>query len=167
VVLTPALLSTTRIITLWDVLYLKLGKDPHKTIGLFHNLRPWQAKIVALMGELRAFPGGRAIVREGDVGDSMYVIINGGAEVQVDSGGQRRVVRSLGRGDVFGEMGLIRQHERTADVVAMGDVEVMVMDERFLTRIERRYPRIAVKILKNVSRILSDRLQQETQRLSA
>jgi hypothetical protein len=165
VALTPALLSTTRIITLWDVLYLKLGTDPHKTIGLFQNLRPWQAKIVALMGELRAFPGGRAIVREGEVGDSMYVIINGGAEVQVDSGGHRRVVRSLGRGDVFGEMGLIRQHERTADVVAVGDVEVMVMDERFLTRIERRYPRIAVKILKNVSRILSDRLQQETQRV--
>ncbi|HEY5611256.1 MAG TPA: cyclic nucleotide-binding domain-containing protein, partial [Thermoanaerobaculia bacterium] len=162
--LTPAFLSTTRIITLWDLLYLKLGKDPHKTIGIFENLRPWQAKIVALMGELRSFPNGQAIIREGDVGDAMYVIIDGRAEVRVDSGGQSRRVRELGRGDVFGEMGLIRRHRRSADVIAAGDVEVMAMDRRFLSRVQRRYPRIASKIFLNIARILSDRLQQETQR---
>jgi hypothetical protein len=161
---TPALLSTTRIITLWDLLYLKLGKDPHKTIGIFEDLRPWQAKIVVLMGELRSFPGGQAIIREGEMGDAMFVIINGRAEVRVDAGGQSRRVRELGRGDVFGEMGLIRRHQRTADVLATDQVEAMAMDWRFLSRVQRRYPRIASKIFLNIARILSDRLQQETQR---
>jgi CRP-like cAMP-binding protein len=164
ILLTPALLSTTRIITLWDVLYLKLGKDPHKTIGIFHDLRPWQAKIVALMGELRSFPSGKAIFRQGETGNAMYVIINGRAEVSFGTGRERRRIRELVRGDVFGEMGLIRHNQRTADVLAVEDVETMAMDERFLARLQRRYPRIANKILVNLARVLADRLQSETAR---
>jgi hypothetical protein len=163
-VLLPALLGTTRIITLWDLLYLKLGKDPHKTIGLFEGLRPSQAKIVTLMGELQTFPHGEAIVRQGDLGNEMFVLIDGKAEVRVTVNGHSRVVRELSRGDVFGEMGLIRHHKRTADVIAAEDVEVLVVNERFLTRMQRRYPRIGAKIFLNVAKILSDRLEREIAR---
>jgi predicted RND superfamily exporter protein len=161
-VLLPALLGTTRIITLWDLLYLKLGKDPHKTIGLFEGLRPSQAKIVALMGELKTFPHGQAIVRQGELGNEMFVLIGGKAEVSVNVNGQSRFVRQVTRGDVFGEMGLVRHHNRMADVVATEDVEVLVVNERFLTRMQRRYPRIGAKIFLNIAKILSDRLEQES-----
>ena len=162
--LLPALLATTRIITLWDMLYLKLGPEPHRTIPLFASLRPMQAKVVALMGTLRQFANGTPVMRQGEVGDEMHVIINGKAEVRVNVDGESRPVRTLGRGDVFGEMGLIRRHERTADVIAGRDLEVMTLNEQFLRRIQRRYPRTANKILLNLARILSDRLQDETQR---
>ncbi|HLW69728.1 MAG TPA: MMPL family transporter [Candidatus Binataceae bacterium] len=161
-VLLPALLATTRIITLWDLLYLKLGKDPHKTIGLFDGLRASQAKIVALMGELKTFPLGQAIVRQGEAGDAMFVLIGGRAEVRVNANGQSRVVRQVNRGDVFGEMGLLRHQERTADIVATEDVEVLVVNERFLGRMQKRYPRIGAKIFLNIAKTLSDRLEQES-----
>ncbi len=159
VVLLPALLATTPIITLWNVLYLKLGRDPHKTIPLFEGLRPFQAKIVTLMGELKSFSQGQPIVRQGELGNEMYVLINGTADVSMNSNGQARLLNKLGRGDVFGEMGLIRHHERTADVIATEDVEVLTVNARFLTRIKRRYPRIATEIFFNISKILSDRLE--------
>jgi predicted RND superfamily exporter protein len=159
VVLLPALLATTPIITLWDLLYLKLGRDPHRTIPLFAGLRPFQAKIVTLMGELKSFPRGQPIVRQGEIGNDMYVLINGTVDVFVNSQNDRRQVNKLGRGDVFGEMGLIRHHERTADVIASEDVEVLTVNERFLNRIKRRYPRIATEIFFNISRIVSDRLE--------
>jgi len=158
-VLLPALLSTTRIITVWDLLYLKLGKDPHKTIGLFAGLRPSQAKIVTLMGELKTFPHGQPIIRQGDMGDEMYVMINGTADVFLTSDTQRRRVRQMKRGDTFGEMGLIGHHERTADVIATEEVEVMAVNERFLDRLQRRYPRISAKIFLNIAKIISARLQ--------
>jgi uncharacterized protein len=158
-VLLPALLATTPIVTLWHVLSLKLGRDPHKTITLFAGLRPFQAKIVTLMGELKSFRRGQPILRQGEMGDEMYVLINGTADVFIHSSGQRRYVRKLGRGDVFGEMGLIRRHERTADVIAVEDVEVLAVNEHFLARIKRRYPRIATEIFFNISKILSDRLE--------
>jgi uncharacterized protein len=164
-VLLPALLGTTRIITLWDLLYLKLGRDPHKTIGLFQGLRPSQAKIVALMGELKAFPRGAAIVRQGEPGNEMFVLIDGKAEVRVNFKGQSRVVRQVHRGDMFGEMGLIRHQNRTADIIATEDVEVLVINERFLGRMQRRYPRIGARIFLNVAKILSDRLEQESIRV--
>src|SRR3989441_4882602 len=159
IALLPAMLAITPIITLWDLLHVKLGKDPQKTIGLFASLRPSQAKIVALMGELKSFPRGQAIIRQGEMGNEMYVLINGTADVSMNANGQARLLNKLGRGAVFGEMGLIRHHERTADVIATEDVEVLTVNERFLTRIKRRYPRIATEIFFNISKILSDRLE--------
>jgi predicted RND superfamily exporter protein len=159
-VLLPALLATTRIITLWDLLYLKLGKDPHKTIKLFQGLRASQAKIVALMGELRKCPKGHAIVKQGEVGKEMFVIIGGNAEVRLNLDGQSHVLRQVTRGDVVGEMGLLRHQNRMADVVATEDAEVLVVNERFLDRMQRRYPRIGAKIFLNIAKILSDRLEQ-------
>jgi uncharacterized protein len=160
IVLLPALLATTPIVSLWHVLYLKLGKDPHKTIPLFEGLRPFQAKIVTLMGELKAFPQGKHIINQGEMGNEMYVVINGAADVVLNSNGQSRHLGTIRRGDVVGEMGLIRHHERMADVIATEDIEVLAVNERFLTRIKRRYPRIASEIFFNISKILSDRLEQ-------
>jgi hypothetical protein len=162
-VLTPALLATTQIITLWDLLYIKLGKDPHKTISIFANLRPTQAKIIALMGEIRSFPRGHAIIRHGEENDEMFVVLSGRAEVRVGSAGQTRVVREMRRGDVFGVTSLIRSQERVSDVIALEDVEVLAMDERFRTRIWR-YPRIAARVFFNISSFLLDMLQEELQR---
>ncbi|HJY84689.1 MAG TPA: MMPL family transporter, partial [Candidatus Binatia bacterium] len=160
VVLLPSLLATTPVITLWNVLYLKLGKDPHKTIPLFEGLRPFQAKIVTLMGELKAFPCGAHIIRQGEMGNEMYVLITGAADVVLNLPDHPRYLNTLERGAVFGEMGLLRHHERTADVIATEDVEVLAVNEHFLTRIKRRYPRIASGIFFNISRILCDRLEQ-------
>jgi CRP-like cAMP-binding protein len=60
-------------------------------------------------------------------------------------------------------MGLIRHSERSADVIAAEDVEVLAVNERFLNRIKRRYPRIATEIFFNISRMLSDRLESSQQ----
>lgn len=163
IALLPALLATTPIITLWDLLYVKLGKDPHKTIGIFAGLRPTQAKIVALMGELKSFPCGHAIIRRGEVGDEMFVMISGRAEVRVESAGQSRLAWEVQRGDVFGVTSLIRSEERISDVIAVEDVEVLAMDTHFRTRIWR-YPRIAARVFFNLSTMLLDRLQSQLQR---
>jgi hypothetical protein len=164
IALLPALLATTPIMTLWDLLYVKLGKDPHRTISIFANLRPSQARLVALMGELKSFPRGQAIISHGEVNNEMFVMISGKAEVRVNSAGQTRSVWELRRGDVFGVTSLIRGEERVSDVVALEDVEVLAMNERFRTRVWR-YPRIAARIFFNISSMLLDRLQDEMQRI--
>ena len=54
--ITPGLVVSTTIITLWDLLFVRLGPSPHKEIPLFAGLRPFQARIVVLMGRLRSAP---------------------------------------------------------------------------------------------------------------
>jgi predicted RND superfamily exporter protein len=164
-VLLPTMLGTTKIITLWDLVGLSLGDDPTRTIPLFAGLRPSQARVVVLMGEVRRFKPGEAIVRQGDTGNEMYVILDGRTEVWAsDPVGHRRRVAEHKRGDVFGEMALVRRGvRRTADVVAATDVEVLAVDQRFLQRVQRRYPRIASKVFLNLTAVLSDRLERTTQ----
>jgi len=167
-VLLPALLAQTRLVTLWDLLFAKLGKDPHKTIPLLQGLRRTQARIAVLLGRLEAVPVGGLAVRQGETGEAMYVIIGGCADVVVQGpDGRRRVVQRFGRGDVFGEMGLVRRAQRTADVVAVEPLELLAVDERFLSRLQRRYPRIAATVFLNLARILSDRLERTTGRFAA
>ncbi len=161
----PALLATTKIITLWDLLSVQLGVDPGRTIPLLAGLRPAQARIVVLMGRLRKFAAGEEIMRRGELGEDMYVIIRGTVGVWAGTGSERRRVADLSRGDVFGEMALVRHNERSADVIADGEVEALAVDERFLNRIQRRYPRIASKVFLNLTRILSDRLERMTNQL--
>ncbi|HSQ00033.1 MAG TPA: MMPL family transporter [Candidatus Dormibacteraeota bacterium] len=164
-VVLPALLATTKIITLWDLLRVKLGRDFTSTIPLLAGLRPAQARIVVLMGELRRFPPGAPIVRAGEEGNEMFVILSGATDVYVRHDGSREQVAEFRRGDVFGEMALVRNEERSADVEARDAVEVLAVDERFLQRIQRRYPRIAARVFLNLTRILSDRLQRMNERL--
>src|SRR5262249_2059750 len=159
----PALLATTKIITLWDMVGVKLGDDPARTIPLFAGLRPAQARIVVLMGQLKRFAPGEAIVQRGERGDEMYVVIEGTADVLVGDGTGRQRIARYRRGDVFGEMGLVRHVERSADVIAADTVEALAVDERFLRRIQSRYPRIAAKVFLNLTRILSDKLQRTTE----
>jgi predicted RND superfamily exporter protein len=167
VALLPALLATQKIITLWDLLGVRLGKDPTSTIPLLRGLRPAQARIVVLMGQLKQFAPGETIVRQGEKGNEMYVIIEGRAEIWAGAGGERKRLDMVGRGDVFGEMALVRQDERSADVVAAEPVEALMVNERFLSRIQSRYPRIAAKVFLNLTRILSDRLERANQRFVA
>ncbi len=163
-ILLPALLATTRIITLSDLVGLKLGDDPTQTVTLLAGLRPTQARVVILMGKLQRFAPGEAIVRQGDSGRNMYVILDGDADVWAADGSQRRKVAEMHRGEAFGEMALVRNEERTADVIAVGEVEALVIDANFLERLQKRYPRIASRVLTNMTRILSDRLERMTGR---
>ncbi len=164
-ILLPALVMTTTIITLWDLMYVKLGPQPHKEIPLFQDLGPLQAKIVVLMGQLASAKPGELITKRGELKEELYVLLNGVVDVRRASG--EKVIRSLGRGDVIGEMGLVRHQVRSADVVVREDTEYLVLDNGFLERIQRRYPRIAAKVFLNLTRILSDRLESTTDALVA
>ena len=161
---TPALVVVRRVVTLWDLLRLRLGPRPHEEIPLFAGLRPFQAKLVVLMGRLATAPPGHFIARRGEMKPELYVLLNGRAEVRPPAG--EPVIRVLGRGDVIGEMGLVRERQRSADVVVAETAEYLVLDAVFLRRIRRRYPRVAATVFLNLARILSDRLETATNRLT-
>jgi hypothetical protein len=167
VLLLPSLIATTKVVTLWDLVFVKLGRAPHRTIPLLQGLGPSQARIAVLLGTLRSFRSGETVIRKGDEGNEMYVILRGTVEVLGESGGTRRLLRRQTRGEVIGEMGLVRGVVRTADVVAVDEVEVLAVDQTFLDRLQRRYPRIAARVFLNLTRILSDRLQQTTEQFLA
>lgn len=164
-ILTPALATASRVVTLWDLLRMRLGSVPQAEIPLFAGLRPFQAKLVVLMGQLATVPPGTCITRRGEMKRELYVLLRGRAAVRAHDG--EPVIRYLGRGDVIGEMGLVRDRPRSASVTAVEPTEYLVLDAEFLRRIRRRYPSIAASLFLNLARILSDRLENTTEQLTA
>lgn len=161
--ITPALVMTTTIITIWDLLFVKVGPEPHRQIPLFNGLRPFQARIVVLMARLAAARPGEHITRRGELKAELYVLLNGRADVRAAP--HEPIIRTLGRGEVIGEMGLVRARPRSADVIAAEPSEYLVLDHGFLQRLQRRHPRIAARVFLNLTRILSDRLESTTDQL--
>ena len=74
------------------------------------------------------FEPNETIFREGDLGDSLYIILDGEVEITRDAPGQSDVpLARLGRGECFGEMGLVRQMPRSATVRTVTRVNILVM----------------------------------------
>jgi CRP-like cAMP-binding protein len=161
VVFTPALCARLRIVTVWDLLSLDLGDDPRRSIPLFAGLRLTQARIVALLGSLHAFPKGHVLTRVGEFADEMWIIIDGELRASLPTEGREVEFGICRRGDTVGEVALFHG-QRTAEVVAMTDVRLLRFTHASLDRIRRRYPRIGARLYANLSRILAKRVAVTT-----
>jgi putative peptide zinc metalloprotease protein len=87
--------------------------------------------------QLRSFPAGKSVFRQGDRPDAFYVVRQGVLHVveeDLDSG-KERVLRTLGRGESFGELGLVDGAPRTATVRAVVDAELFGVDEATFDRL--------------------------------
>jgi cAMP-dependent protein kinase regulator/CRP/FNR family cyclic AMP-dependent transcriptional regulator/cGMP-dependent protein kinase 2 len=111
-------------------------------IPLFAGLTLDQVEEIAgACNELRIEPGG-TLLQEGDFGYSMFAIAAGTAEVVKDG----KVLRTLGPGDVFGEIAVLSSGRRTATVVATSPMEVVTILNRDVWRIERELPEIGAAL---------------------
>ncbi|MBI4240578.1 MAG: cyclic nucleotide-binding domain-containing protein, partial [Candidatus Rokubacteria bacterium] len=164
---TPILMTTTRHVTVWDTVLAKMNREIVGTTPIFRNFWLWEAKKVAVMGKLYEFKRSDTIVRKGDVGNEMYLLVTGKAAV-TDRGpdGKAKTIKTLEPGEVFGEMALVEQTVRAADVVALDDVEVLGISGDALERLRKRFPYTAAKLFLNLSRIISGRLRETTERLT-
>lgn len=167
VILTPVLLSTTRLITLWDVLGFNLRRALIERSAMFEGLTKWQAKKLILLANLEEREINEYIVREGDVGDSMYVIIDGELEVSKTIEGRKVVLSKLVLGDVFGEVALISDVKRTADVIATTDTRLLRLNWSELENLQRYNPFLSSRLFLNLSRILGQRLKSSLERIES
>jgi CRP-like cAMP-binding protein len=90
--------------------------------GAFYRLLP--DSLVPLQGamEARTYPDGAAIVRQGEIADRYYVILQGECEVSRVAGGAPQSLAQLQPGAFFGESGLLAGAPRNASVYARGEV---------------------------------------------
>jgi CRP/FNR family cyclic AMP-dependent transcriptional regulator len=95
---------------------------------------------------------GEPIIRQGEMGDCMYVVQSGEVEVvQAKAGGEQRLA-VLKSGDFFGEMAIFEKEVRSATVRASGEARVLKVDKRTLMRRMKEDPLLAFNLLQTMSR---------------
>ena len=101
------------------------------------------------MGKM--FSDGEIIVRQGDIGDCMYMIQSGRVEVMQHRDGQEFCLAVLEAGDCFGEMALFGNEVRSADVRAVGEVWLLTLEKKSFLRRVHQDPTVAFRILEKMA----------------
>ena len=113
-------------------------------IDLFANLAPELRRDLAASAAHAVYGSGETIVRQGDEGRSMFVVLDG--EVRVVLEPRRDEVARIQRGGYFGEMSLLTGDARTATVLAAGDATVLEIDADLFRRVIAAHPEALEKI---------------------
>ncbi len=98
----------------------------------------------------KVYQDGEIIVRQGEVGNAMYVIQSGKAEVVEEVSGKTVPLAVLGENDFFGEMALFEHQVRSATVRALGAVRVLTVDKKTLLRRIQQDPTLAFRMLEHI-----------------
>lgn len=159
VLITPILLSTSKLITVWDLLGLNLTENVIARSDLFRQMTRMQIKKVILLGHILSVDANAFIIRQGERGRTMYLILEGSVKVEyIAPEGRRVALEQFVEGDIFGEIALVNEVERTANVIATQPTRLLTIDWESLERVRKIYPRLSARLFLNLSRILGTRL---------
>jgi uncharacterized protein len=160
VAVTPMLFARTRLITLWDVVGLSLRQRLLRESPFFKDLTAWQAKKIILASQITKAAAGERIIRQGDLGTTLYVVLEGQLEASVGEGAERRLLTRIGVGDVLGEVAIVARMRRSADVTAVVDSRLLTLDAGSLRRLQRFSPFLASRLFLNLAGIIGARLAE-------
>lgn len=99
----------------------------------------------------RVYQDGEIIIRQGEIGDCMYVIQDGKVEIIVEHGDKEVQVAVRGEGEIFGEMAIFEKERRMATVRAVGSVRLLTVDEKNFIRRVHEDPSLAYRVVKMMS----------------
>ena len=142
------------------------GEDTAALLGrvsVFASLSEEDRRELAQVAVPRRWADGEVVFREGDAGDTCYVIREGAVRVTRDhTDGRTITLAELRRGDIFGELALFGGETRSATVEACQDTTAVALLAGDMRRLLIRNPRIAVEMLNK----LAGRLREANERIS-
>jgi CRP-like cAMP-binding protein len=137
-----------------------------KQVPLFQELSYQELLKIERIVHKRTFVPGEEIFRENEPGMGMYIIKSGVVDIcQASKNGVPQKLATLREGDFFGEMALLDEAPRAASAVAQDDCEVIGFFKPDLFDLIERDPRLGLKIVIGVAKMLSVRLRRTNEQL--
>jgi CRP-like cAMP-binding protein len=109
--------------------------------------------------QARLYAEGEFAVHEGELDRSFFIISRGSFEVLVPTADGPQPVRVLESGDLFGEVAFFDGKPRSADVLAREEAEALVLTQAAFQRLRLAHPRLAVRFVLDLGRVLSERFR--------
>lgn len=134
-----------------------------RQIPLFANIEPAKLKLMAFASERLTFKSGQALFVQGDMGDAAYIVVEGTADVLVDTPSGALTVATLTRNDIVGEIAILCDVPRTATVTSTSELTTLKITKDLFFRMLTDFPEMGIEIM----RVLAHRLEQTTAQLLA
>lgn len=139
-----------------DLKDLKILRGLNET-AIFKNIPDDVLIKISKNAELEAFKPEEVIVWEGEPSDRLFITINGIVTVKkVIPNKSDKIFAYLLPGSTFGEVGILENKPRSATVVAMTDVEVLIFEREYFLQMLHEYPSVAVELAKVLGRYLTE-----------
>ncbi len=140
---------------------MTLQKDVEvlRNIPLFKKIEPAKLKLLAFTSEHLEFVAGERLFVEGDVGDAAYILLEGDADVLVNTPNGQIRVATLGQNDIVGEIAILCDVPRTATVVAKTKLVTLRVAKDGFFNLVTQFPTVGVEIMHE----LASRLHRTTQ----
>ena len=136
--------------------------DRLRRIPLFAQIDTSKLKLLAFTSERLAFEKGAVLFKQGDRGDSAFLILEGSVDVVVESANGPVTLAHLGQNAFVGEMSLLCDTPRTAAVVATAPLDTLKIKKELFFQLLRDMPQMTLEILRE----LAERLNNTNKELS-
>ena len=133
-----------------------------RRVPIFAEIEPARLKLLAFMSERVGFDPGKRLMQQGDAADAAYLIIEGHAEVILETPAGSVIVATLGANQSVGEMAILGNVPRNATVRAKDRVIALRISKDPFMRMVREFPSMAVSIMQE----LAQRLDSTNRQLS-
>ncbi len=122
-----------------------------RKIPLFAKLEPSKLKLLAFTSDRLTYDAGHKLFDQGDMGDAAYIIVEGEAEVLVDTPKGEVRVATLCRNDFVGEIAILCDVPRTASVLAKTELVTLRISKDLFFRLIAEFPQMAVEIMRELA----------------
>jgi CRP/FNR family cyclic AMP-dependent transcriptional regulator len=114
--------------------------------------------------EIEAVPQWKVVVKQGERGDTMYLILDGELRVRTMAAGKETILTTLSIGDFFGDISLFDRGPRSADVVANTDATLLKISSAAFDKLAAEAPDVATPFLVAIGKTLSARIRADNRR---
>ena len=158
-IITPLTISSLRLITIWDVMSLRLRKRVLSKSILFKGMHPWQIRQFILAGTVEELSRGDYVFKHGEESNSLFLVLTGKVEACLPGADDScHPLDQFKPGDVFGDVALFANQPRKADAIARMRSKVLVLSRDGFENTTRRRPTISAHIFQNLTEDLSNRI---------
>jgi len=132
-----------------------------RRVPIFSQIDAAKLKLMAFASERLTYKAGQTLFKQGEMGDAAYIVLDGTADILIDTAeGPLRVAR-LSENEIIGEIAILCDIPRTASVEAVTELTALKITKELFFRMIMDFPEMGVEIM----RVLAHRLEQTTNQL--
>lgn len=122
-----------------------------KQVPMFRDIDPARLKLLAFTSERVSFDQGQRFFSQGDGADAAYVILQGKADVAIETPQGELKVAELGQNALVGEMGILSDSPRSATIIAAAPTTALRIDKRVFLELLTQFPQMSIAVMRELA----------------